>query len=153
LIIQVFVPGIPQPQGSKNAFNRGKRAVLVETNKKLPAWRRLVTQRLEAANVSCQALQGAVLLEITFLMPKAKSNKKNYPYQKPDLDKLIRAVGDSATSAGVISDDSQICEIFANKVWAASAADQGALITFSAAYKGSHLDGNSRKKLKQVFDV
>jgi len=129
-VIQVFVPGIPQPQGSKNAYVRGNRAVLVEANKKLPAWRKLLTEKLESANASCQSLTGAVSLEIVFLMPKAKSNKKDFPYQKPDLDKLLRAVGDSATNAGVITDDSQICEIVAHKLWAVDESDAGALITF-----------------------
>ena len=64
-------------------------------------------------------------------MPRAKTNTKDYPSQKPDLDKLIRAVGDSADNAGLLEDDSQICQILANKVWAGSEADQGALITFS----------------------
>jgi len=130
-MIQVFVPGIPQPQGSKNAFVIGKRAVIVESNKKLPAWRKTLTEVLEAANSSCQPLIGAVCLEVIFFMPRAKSNTKDYPSQKPDLDKLIRAVGDSADNAGLLSDDSQICQILANKVWAGSEADQGALITFS----------------------
>ena len=128
-MIQVFAPGIPQPQGSKNAYVRGNRAVLVEANKKLPAWRKLLTERLEAANISCQPLEGAVTLEVLFLMPKAKSNKKDYPYQKPDLDKLIRAVGDSATTAGVLNDDSQIVQILAWKLWAED--EPGAVITLS----------------------
>ena len=138
-MIQVFVPGIPQPQGSKNAYVRGTRAVLVEANKKLPAWRKLLTDKLEAANVGCNPLEGAVYLEVTFLMPKAKSNKKDFPYQKPDLDKLIRAVGDAATNAGVIKDDSQICEITANKHWGGQESDSGALIEFGE-YFGVSLD-------------
>ena len=138
-MIQVFVPGIPQPQGSKNAYVRGNRAVLVEANKKLPSWRKLLTERLEAANTSCQPLEGAVSLEVIFLMPQAKSNKKDYPYQKPDLDKLLRAVGDSATNAGVISDDSQICEIVAHKLWASEEFDSGAVITLKE-YFGVSLD-------------
>ena len=138
-MIQVFVPGIPQPQGSKNAYVRGNRAVLVEANKKLPAWRKLVTERLEAANTSCQPIEGAVFLEVVFLMPKARSNKKNLPYQKPDLDKLLRAIGDSATNAGVIGDDAQICEIVAHKLWAGEESDAGALISFSE-FVGVSLD-------------
>lgn len=127
-MIQVFVPGIPQPQGSKNAYIRGNRAVLVEANKKLPNWRKQLTEKLETANVTCQPLEGAVTLEVIFLMPKAKSNKKDYPYQKPDLDKLLRAVNDSATDAGVISDDSQVVQILAWKLWAED--EPGAVISF-----------------------
>jgi crossover junction endodeoxyribonuclease RusA len=128
-VIQAFVPGTPQPQGSKNAYKRGSRCVIVETNKQLPKWRKLVTERLEAANSACEPLQGAVSLTVTFLMPQAKSNKKGLPYQKPDLDKLIRAIGDSATDAGCVSDDSQICQITANKVWAISENNAGVVIT------------------------
>jgi Holliday junction resolvase RusA-like endonuclease len=128
-MIQAFVPGTPQPQGSKNAYRRGSACVIVETNKNLPKWRKLVTERLEAANSSCEPLEGAVSLTVTFLMPQAKSNKKGLPYQKPDLDKLIRAIGDSATDAGCLSDDSQICQITANKVWALSENNAGVVIT------------------------
>ena len=128
-MIQAFVPGTPQPQGSKNAYKRGSRCVIVETNKQLPKWRKLVTERLEAANSLCEPLQGAVSLTVTFLMPQAKSNKKGLPYQKPDLDKLIRAIGDSATDAGCLLDDSQICQITANKVWAISENNAGVVIT------------------------
>ena len=90
-MIQAFVPGIPQPQGSKNAYVRGNRAVLVEANKKLPAWRQAVTEKLEAANVSCQPLQGAVDAQIIFFMPRPKSVTRLLPTVKPDIDKMIRA--------------------------------------------------------------
>lgn len=135
-MIQVFVPGIPQPQGSKNAYVRGNRAVIVEANKKLPNWRKQLTEKLETANVTCQPLEGAVTLEVIFLMPKAKSNKKNYPYQKPDLDKLLRAVNDSAKDAGVVSDDCQVVQILAWKLWAED--EPGAVITFSRFLGESH---------------
>lgn len=118
-MIQVFVPGKPIPQGSKNGFIRGGRVVLVEANKALPAWRKAVSEKLEAANVSCEPMQGAVELRCYFLMPKAKSNKSEYPtVRNGDLDKLLRAIGDAATDAGVIEDDAQICKIVAYKLWA-----------------------------------
>ncbi len=130
-MIQAFVPGIPQPQGSKNAYVRGNRAVLVEANKKLPAWRQSVIEKLEAKNVGCEPLEGALTLEVVFFMPQAKSNKTLFPAQKPDLDKLIRAIGDSATQSGCIKDDSQIVEIVAHKFWAEDISAPGALITIS----------------------
>lgn len=37
--------------------------------------------------------------------------------QKPDLDKLLRALGDSLTQAGVIRDDTQITRLDAGKFW------------------------------------
>lgn len=130
-MIQAFIPGIPQPQGSKQAFVRGKRAVLVESNKKLPAWRKLVTEKLEAANVSCTPLEGAVALDVMFFIPRPKSVTREFPSVKPDLDKYIRSIGDSATDAGVVNDDSQIVEIVAYKVYADNELPAGALVTFS----------------------
>lgn len=130
-MIQAFIPGIPQPQGSKAAFQRGGKIVMVESNKKLPAWRKLVTEKLEAANVSCTPLEGAVALDVMFFMPKPKSVTRKWPSVKPDLDKLCRSIGDSATDAGVVNDDSQIVEIVAYKCYADAEQPAGALVTFS----------------------
>ena len=130
-MIQVFAPGIPQPQGSKNAYRRGNKIVLVEANKNLPAWRRLVTDKLEQANVSCQPLTGAVSLDVMFFMPRGKTVKREMPTVPPDLDKLIRAINDSATDAGIIEDDSQVIEIVAYKFYEAENLPIGALITYS----------------------
>jgi Holliday junction resolvase RusA-like endonuclease len=128
-MIQVFVPGVAQPQGSKNAYNRGGRCVLVEANKNLPVWRAFVQDKLEQANIGCEAMTGAVSLTAIFFMPKPKSVTRALPSVKPDLDKLIRAIGDAATQAGVIADDSQICEIVAHKVYEAEGLPRGVLIT------------------------
>ena len=129
-MIQAFVPGIPQPQGSKNAYVRGGRAVLVEANKNLPAWRQIVTEKLEAANVSCSPLQGAVDAQIIFFMPRPKSVTRLLPTVKPDIDKMIRAILDCGTKAGIYNDDSQVIEIVAHKLYAHAEQPVGALITF-----------------------
>lgn len=129
-MIQAFVPGIPQPQGSKNAYVRGNRAVLVEANKKLPAWRQAVIDKLEAANVSCQPLQGAVDAQIVFFMPRPKSVTRLLPTVKPDIDKMIRAILDCGTKAGIYNDDSQVIEIVAHKLYSDAEQPVGALITF-----------------------
>ena len=128
-MLQVFVPGVPQPQGSKQAFIRGTRAVLVEANKKLPSWRQSVTDALEAANVGCEPLEGAVDVTLTFFMPKPKSVTRLLPSVKPDLDKLIRAILDAGTKAGIYNDDSQVVEIVANKFYSSPELPTGVLIT------------------------
>jgi Holliday junction resolvase RusA-like endonuclease len=128
-MIQVFVPGVAQPQGSKNAYNRGGRCVLVEANKNLPVWRAFVTDKLEEANAGCEPMTGAISLTAIFFMPRPKSVTRALPSVKPDLDKLIRAIGDSATASGCILDDSQICEIVAHKVYEAEGLPRGVLIT------------------------
>jgi Holliday junction resolvase RusA-like endonuclease len=129
-MIQVFVPSAPQPQGSKVAFNRGGRCVLVESNKKLPAWRKLVTEKLEAANAGCEPMIGEISLQVIFFMPRPKSVTRLFPTVKPDIDKLIRAINDSATDAGIIEDDSQIIEIVAYKFYEDEQNPVGAFIAF-----------------------
>jgi Holliday junction resolvase RusA-like endonuclease len=74
-------------------------------------------------------MQGAISLTAIFFMPRPKSVVRPLPSVKPDLDKLIRAIGDAATKAGVIQDDSQICEIVAHKVYEADDLPRGVLIT------------------------
>jgi Holliday junction resolvase RusA-like endonuclease len=128
-MIQVFVPGVAQPQGSKNAYLRGKRCVLVEANKNLPVWRAAVIDHLERANAGCEPMQGAISMTAIFFMPRPKSVTRALPSVKPDLDKLIRAIGDAATQSGVIQDDSQICEIVAHKVYSDVDLPAGVLIT------------------------
>lgn len=36
------VPGVPTPQGSKNAYRRGNKVLLVESSKKVKPWRAAV---------------------------------------------------------------------------------------------------------------
>lgn len=128
-MIQVFVPGVPQPQGSKNAYLRGGRCVLVEANKNLPVWRAYVQEMLEQANGSCEPMTGPISLTAIFFMPKPRTVKRRLPTVAPDLDKLVRAIGDACTKSGIIEDDSQICEIVAHKVYEDSELPRGVLIT------------------------
>ena len=116
-MIQAFIAGTPVPQGSKVAYNRGGRCVIAESNKKLPACRKLVTAKLEVANTGCEPLTGEVSLQVIFFMPRPKTVTRLFPTTKPDLDKLIRAINDSATDAGVLEDDSQVVEIVAYKFY------------------------------------
>lgn len=121
-----LVEGRPAPQGSKTAYVRGGRAVMVETSKYLPAWRLAVMgaakQALMASN-SVTPFSDPIKLVVTFFIERPGSTKYNsYPGGKPDLDHLVRAVGDSLTQAGVLVDDSLICEIVAKKVWTSSDA-------------------------------
>ena len=108
-----FIEGTPVAQGSKNAYVRGGRAVLVETSKKLPAWRAAVEQAARGTGASYAKGQ-PVTLDAEFVMPRTQAmrNRKAPPMvQKPDVDKLLRAVGDGLTASGMIHDDSHIVEI------------------------------------------
>ena len=129
-MIQAFVPGLPIPQGSKTAFVRNGRAVLVDSDKRLKAWRKLMTEKLEAANAGCEQLNGALSLQVIFFMPRPKTVKRDFPITAPDLDKLIRAVNDSATDAGIIKDDSQVIEIVAYKFYEDAQNPLGVFIAY-----------------------
>ena len=122
-----FVDGSPAPQGSKTAYVRGGRAVLVEANKRLPEWRSAVTEAARQAMHSLEQyipFDKPIRLEVTFFIAKpAKPKHTIYPGSKPDLDHYIRAVGDSLTRAGAIVDDSLIVDIVAKKRWCGATTD------------------------------
>jgi Holliday junction resolvase RusA-like endonuclease len=124
------VTGInPEPQGSKNAFVVGKRAVVVEANKRLPAFRQAVSQKAkETMELEGKEVihEGPVKVSVVFMFPRLKSHfnskgqiKDSAPRWKStgfDLDKLCRAVGDSMTGF-VYRDDSQVVRWDALKVY------------------------------------
>jgi crossover junction endodeoxyribonuclease RusA len=117
----LFVDGRPAPQGSKNAFVIGKRAVMVEASKHLPAWRNdviLAVKKLFADSEDVSKFVEPVKLKVTFYIERPKQPKyKIYPGGKPDLDHYIRAGGDALTIGGLLADDSLIVKILAEKVW------------------------------------
>jgi Holliday junction resolvase RusA-like endonuclease len=117
----LFVDGRPAPQGSKNAFVIGKRAVMVEASKHLPAWRNdiiLAVRHMFNDTQDVTKFVEPVKLKVTFYIERPKQPKhKVYPGGKPDLDHYIRAVGDALTIGGLIADDALIVKILAQKVW------------------------------------
>lgn len=114
-MLELFIAGVPRPQGSKNAYKRGTRVVLVESNKHLPEWRQAVYEALRASG---KQFEGAVTVMATFYIPRPKTNKRLYATTKPDVDKLVRAIGDCLTKAGTIIDDSYIVTWNAAKAYA-----------------------------------
>jgi len=114
-MLELFIAGVPRPQGSKNAYKRGTRVVLVESNKHLPEWRQAVYEALRASG---KQFDGAVTVMATFYIPRPKTNKRLYATTKPDVDKLVRAIGDCLTKAGTIIDDSYIVTWNAAKAYA-----------------------------------
>lgn len=124
-VVSFTVPGTPVPQGSKSVDRRGN---MYEANKGLKVWRRLVR---DVARVKYDGppLDGPVMIAAVFSMPRPKRSKfKLYPAGKPDTDKLQRAIGDSLTAAGVLSDDARVVLWSAGKVWV-DPADAGAALS------------------------
>jgi crossover junction endodeoxyribonuclease RusA len=118
--------GQPTPQGSVRAFVRGGRAVVTSDNVKLRPWRDTVTWAARdalggASERSTFPITGPVALDLSFHLHRPKSRPKTidvYPLTPPDLDKLIRAIGDSLVNAGIIQDDALICDLFVSKRYA-----------------------------------
>ncbi|NBQ37506.1 MAG: RusA family crossover junction endodeoxyribonuclease [Synechococcus sp.] len=133
------VYGTPAPQGSKSAFVRGGRAVLVEQSKKVKPWRAAV--RDAAVQAGLTPTVEPVAARITFVMPRPKAHfgsKAGQPYLKPsapvfvtttpDLDKLIRSTLDGLTESGVIGDDRQVVVLHSQKRYAQPGEAPGALV-------------------------
>lgn len=120
------VYGIPVQQGSKRPGQNqktGKLFVREETGERLKSWRATVTeaalQARQAGNLN--TMTGPIRLHIDFFMPRPASvspKKRPMPTVAPDLDKLIRAVGDALKDAGVYKDDCLICSVKAVKHYA-----------------------------------
>ena len=116
-MIELNVFGDPAPQGSKQIV-RGR--LIEASSAKLKKWRKAIEVAcLEYADQNIRL--GAVRLEVDFFMPRPKSvpfKKRALPIVPPDLDKLLRGVGDGIGQSGVIwGDDSQIVEIAARKFY------------------------------------
>jgi Holliday junction resolvase RusA-like endonuclease len=112
-----WIPGKPTPQGSKKSFVINGRAILVDASGGNKAWRKLVTETIRA-HKDYIILPGAINVSLAFFMEKAKSNKKEFMTQAPDVDKLARSVLDGITDSEIIEDDSRVIYLTASKKWA-----------------------------------
>jgi len=104
------VPGAPIPQGSLKFINGN--AIHVRAAD-LATWRAMIYAK---ARETVPMRDGAVYVGLTFVMRKPKTVKRDLPFVRPDLDKLIRAVLDGLTGAAY-NDDEQVCVLAAEKVY------------------------------------
>jgi Holliday junction resolvase RusA-like endonuclease len=114
--VSLSVTGDPASQGS-HAIMHGR---IVQVNSsKHKAWRKAIVQEAIATLPDdWQPLDEPCELIVNFYLPKPKTVDRQLPSVSPDLDKLIRAVGDSLTDSGVVIDDSRIVRISARKLYA-----------------------------------
>ncbi len=113
------VLGLPVQQGSHRAVGRGKHSVIIETAKGHAAWRTDVAN--EARDTMRRAglrspLDGPLILTVTFRFPCPTSRTKAHreaagtdrgapKTAQPDLDKLVRCIGDALTASGLMVDE------------------------------------------------
>jgi Holliday junction resolvase RusA-like endonuclease len=127
--VSFSITGDPASQGS-HAIMHGR---IVQVNsKKHKAWRTaIVNEVIATLPADWVPIDGPCELIVMFLMPKPASVKRSAPSVAPDLDKLVRAVGDALAIAGVYTDDSRITRISARKLYA-QGIEPGATITVKA---------------------
>ena len=134
--VKFFVPGRPEPQGSKSVGKYGQ--IYEQGAKKLKPWRDAVRIAARAATHNRGGpFEGAIelYLEFRFLRPashlkKNGSLRKGAPTMhvfKPDVDKLTRAILD-ALSRELYDDDRQIVGVYSSKVWTFIKALEGVQI-------------------------
>lgn len=131
--IEFFVPGLPQPQGSKRGFvSANGKVSLVESAAGVKPWRSDVKVFAADAMTGHLLISGPVSLRCDFVMKRPVSTSKNRPTppatKKPDLDKLLRAIGD-ALKGTVYAEDSLIVEIAGTKRIAEEGEQPGVNIT------------------------
>lgn len=144
--IAFHVPGVPVPQGSKRAVRNkysGKAMMIESAGERHKDWRaRVSSYAMEARNTAGYlrldtAMPWRVSVVFAFARPKAhyrtgknahllKDSAPKHHTQKPDRDKLLRAVCDSMSGI-LFADDSQIVCGPCVKVWA-DGCDPGAWI-------------------------
>ena len=114
--VSLSVTGDPASQGS-HAIMNGR---IVQVNsKKHKAWRTaIVNEVIATLPADWEPIDGPCELIVMFYMPKPASVKRSAPSVAPDLDKLVRSVGDALAIAGVYTDDSRITRISARKLYA-----------------------------------
>ena len=117
--ISFDVLGRPAPQGSKKSIGNNR---FIEASKFLPAWRTAVHVAADwaVAEQNWARVSGPVELEVMFYLERPSSissSKRPYPIVPPDIDKLLRGVGD-ALSGVVYDDDAQIIRMLAWKQYA-----------------------------------
>lgn len=130
-MIELWIAGLPAPQGSKRHVGRG---IMVESNEKtLRPWRSTIAfeaiRALEAFDPLGYPSRGPVRVTLGFSFPHPAGHfrtgknagllKPSAPAVKatrPDIDKLVRAVLDALTGLA-FADDGQVVELLAFKAF------------------------------------
>lgn len=132
-ILSIWVPGVPEPQGSMRSFTpKGwQRPILTSDNPDLKAWRARIAGPARHAMGMREPVAAGIALTMTlvFYMPRPrghfgtgknehllKASAPRFHTVKPDADKLARAVGDALTGI-VYHDDSQVVDVVSRKCY------------------------------------
>lgn len=113
-VLDFFVPGIPIPEGSLKALNRRgtKQPIVIHQNSPaLTKWRTAIAEMARYyMGVKPVFESDAIELTCVFTVPRPRTVTREYPTVPPDLDKLMRSVGDALTGI-VYGDDAQSVDL------------------------------------------
>lgn len=123
-MIGFTVYGIPAPQGGTTSVPtaQGWRKK-TEGGKNLLPWRQGVAAGAKVMAEQHGCLDGPLALDVVFRFPMPKSAPKRIrefgwaPKSTiPDVDKLLRAIGDSLKSGGLVVDDARFADVRVRKI-------------------------------------
>ncbi len=80
----------------------------------LAAWRSAIA--LEARRAGAFPTRAPITLNMTFVVTKPRTVKRDNPTVPPDLDKLVRGALDALTAIAYV-DDAQVIELTAKKIY------------------------------------
>lgn len=133
--VEIHVPGMPVPQGSKRVVpTKGGPRAIEGNETRLRPWRATIAAGATYAMDGAEPFHGPVRVEVVFAFPRPHNHfgtgknqgmlKAAAPYyrdQAPDLDKLLRAVFDGL--AGIcFRNDAQVVSVTAAKVYGSPCA-------------------------------
>lgn len=136
-MIELFVHGLPAPQGSKRAIVINKRAVLIDGSsdvgkKALKEWRDAVKAAAEEhlyQNHPMDSLDEPLEIAFTFFLPLPEGDPFRTRHAvRPDWDKLSRSTCDALTDSKLIVDDARIYKATVKCYYARIGDSTGAII-------------------------
>ena len=127
-MIEFRVDGEPVPQGSKTVgHSKGGGTFVREDNPKTEPWRNAVAARAREAMDGRKPMAGPLQLNVVFYFGRPKGHYRtgrhagelkptapDFCSKRPDLDKLLRALGDALTGVAFV-DDAAISIVRARK--------------------------------------
>lgn len=130
LLVAFFVKGRPVPQGSLKFINGRP---IHSRAMDLALWRADIARNAELKGY--KPVDGGVKVIIDFVFHKPKSTNRAFPWVKPDIDKLSRAVLDGLTGVAY-QDDCQVILLQASKSYGSV---EGAWITIEQVWNQPNL--------------
>jgi crossover junction endodeoxyribonuclease RusA len=144
-MIKIRVLGMPRPQGSMQLRKLPNGGATGTYPPAVWDWRHKVQQAVAEAMLDHDQIMGPLELKLGFDLPRPSNhwlpansrrrepvlhpNAPEWPSVMPDLDKLVRCIGDAITDAGLWKDDAQVVSIIAAKRYVTS--QPGVLITIT----------------------